>query len=87
MMEGIRSQREELTRLERKAEEVDIRRDAADKEARKIEQNNNEMKTTIDDLSNAKNDLEMEIEMRRLIKQIYETNVLKVLLLPGFHSS
>ena len=51
--------------LERKAEEVDIRRDAADKEAKKIEQNNNEIKTKIDDLSIAKNDLEMEIEMRR----------------------
>ena len=65
MMEGIRSQREELTMLERKAEEVDIRTDAADKEAKKIEQNNNEIKTKIDDLSIAKNDLEMEIEMRR----------------------
>ena len=51
--------------LERKAEEVDIRTDAADKEAKKIEQNNNEIKTKIDDLSIAKNDLEMEIEMRR----------------------
>ena len=65
MMDGIRDQREELHMLERKAEEADRRKDTADNMARKVEEENEEMKNDLENLRMARNDLEIEIEMRR----------------------
>ena len=67
MMDGIRSQREELLMLERKAEEADIKREEADNIAEKVEEDNKKMKTEVEKLRMTRNDLEIEMEIRRSV--------------------
>merc|ERR1712106_1089349 len=47
MMDGIRSQREELLMLERKAEEADRKRKEADNIAEKVEEDNKKIETEL----------------------------------------
>merc|ERR1719318_1454603 len=70
MMDRIRDQREELHMLERKAEVANRRKEAADTMAQRVEEETEEMKYDLMDLRTTRNDLEIEIEARRLSSQL-----------------